>query len=136
MIETYDFTHTNMVERIGGKIYFSPMLYFAKVENPFKQEKREFPVDFPFPYQDKYTFSITIPDGYEIESLPKALSVVMEENLGSFKFNISSVGKTIQVMATIDVNSSHFSPNYYPTLKNFYKAMIEKQNEKVVLKKV
>ncbi|RRJ91133.1 DUF3858 domain-containing protein [Flavobacterium macacae] len=136
MIETYDFTHTNMVERIGGKIYFSPMLYFAKVENPFKQEKREFPVDFPFPYQDKYTFSITIPDGYEIESLPKALSVVMEENLGSFKFNISSVGKTIQVMATIDVNSSHFSPNYYPTLKDFYKAMIEKQNEKVVLKKV
>ncbi|HEU4495657.1 MAG TPA: DUF3857 domain-containing protein, partial [Flavobacterium sp.] len=83
LIENFDFTHKNLVENIGNKLYFSPMLYYAREENPFKDEEREYPVDFPFPYQDKFSFNITIPDGYEIESMPKPLALAMDQNLGT-----------------------------------------------------
>jgi hypothetical protein len=136
MIENFDFTHTNMIENIGGKIYFSPMLYYAKTENPFKDEEREFPVDFPFPYQDKYLFTITIPDGYVVESLPKPASYAMDQNIGTFKYNISSSGNQIQLVVSYDMFHSIIPSDFYGTLKSFYKAMIEKQNEKVVLRKV
>lgn len=136
MVENFNFKHTNISERIGDKLYFSPMLYYAKTENPFKEENREYPVDFSFPYQDKYSISITLPEGYEVESLPKPIAVNMEDNIGSFKYNISSSGKQIQLTASIDINHSVVSPIYYVTLKDFYKKMIEKQNEKVVLKKI
>lgn len=136
MIENYSFTHSNVVEHIGSKVYFSPMLHFTKTENPFKEDKREYPIDFTYPYQDKYSFAITIPDGYEIESLPQPISISMEQNIGTFKYNISNTGKQIQVTVSLDINYSNIPPDYYDTLKNFYKQMIDKQNEKVVLKKV
>lgn len=136
MIETFDFTHSNLVETIGNKIYFSPMLFYAQTQNPFKEEIREYPVDFSFPYQDKYSISITIPNGYEVESLPKPIMIAMEQNIGSFKFNISNTAKQIQLIVSLDMNYANIPPDFYGSLKDFYKAMIEKQTEKVVLKKV
>ena len=136
MIENYTFIHENATEQIGGKIYFSPMLFHASTENPFTQEERKYPVDFSFPYQDNYMFNITIPEGYEIEAIPQPITLVMEDNLGTFKYNISNVGNKIQLKAVLDISEPNISAEKYATLKDFYRAMIEKQNEKVILRKV
>ncbi|MNX70633.1 hypothetical protein D3C86_1019020 [compost metagenome] len=135
-MENYNFIHNNIVEHIGSKFYFSPMLYYAKTENPFKDEEREYPIDFNYPRQDKYSFTISIPDGYEIESLPAPIAISTKENIGSFKYNISKVGRQIQLTTLFEINYSNVSADFYDTLRDFYKKMIEKQNEKVVLKKV
>lgn len=134
--ENYSFIHDGLSEIIGDKIYFSPMLFFTKKVNPFKQETREYPIDFVYPHQDKYMINILIPKGYVVESLPKSVKLAMEQNIGAFSFNISSIENKIQVVATFDINYANISPEYYETLKSFYKAFIEKQNEKIVLKKV
>lgn len=136
VVENYSFVHDGLSEIIGDKIYFSPMLFFTKKTNPFKQEKREYPIDFIYPHQDKYMINIAIPKGYVVESLPKSVKLAMEQNIGAFSFNISSAENKIQVVATFDINYANVSPEYYETLKSFYKAFIEKQNEKIVLKKV
>lgn len=70
IVENYSFESQNGMEVIGDKMYFSPLLFFAATKNPFTQENREYPIDFFFPQQDKYTVSITIPDGYEVETMP------------------------------------------------------------------
>ncbi len=131
----YEFNHNNVVEIIGSKIYFSPFLFLNYTENPFTQEKREYPIDFLYPRQDKYTFTITIPEGYEIESLPKATNLSIIDDLGAFKFNCLGTGNKIQVSATFDLNQSTILPQYYVTLKDFFKRMLEVQNDKIVLKK-
>ncbi|NBL63760.1 DUF3857 domain-containing protein [Flavobacterium sp. NST-5] len=136
MIETFDFTRSASADIIGDKIYFTPMLQFYQNENPFKQEVREFPVEYPFPFNDRYQFTINVPDGYVIESLPKPIVISMENNIGSYTYNISQNNNTIQLSVSFDINLYNIAPDYYPTLKDFYKAMIEKQNEKVVLKRV
>lgn len=136
IIENYDFTATNAVETIGDKMYVSPFLFLAMTENPFKQETREYPIDFVYPNQDKYNISITIPDGYVIETLPQPKAVALPENLGSFKYNISNNGKQIQLLYLQDTNQAIISSEYYEALKNFYKEIVDKQTEKVVLKKV
>lgn len=134
--EVYNFLTDNLAERIGEKIYFSPMLFFAETTNPFKEEARLYPVDFAFPYQDKYNFTINIPDDYKIEFLPKPLSITIEDNIGTFKFNIVSSGNQIQVMVVLEMNHSSIEPEFYNSLKSFYKEMISKQTEKIVLKKI
>lgn len=136
MIETFSFVNNNIVEGIGDKIYFSPMLHYAKHNNPFKDEVREYPVDFMYPSQEKYSYTITIPKGYEIESVPEPLAVFMEANIGSFKYNIVKSANQIQVTTQIDMNYPIIPPDFYHTLRDFYKKMLDKQNEKVVLKKV
>lgn len=134
--ELMDFRHTNAVDVVGNKMYFSPLLFLARRENPFKAEKREYPVDFSFPYQDKYTISITIPQGFEIESIPAPQQLSMEKNLGTFALNISATGNKLQVLCTFDINQAIVGPEDYPMLQSFFKKMIEKQNEKIVLKKI
>lgn len=135
IIENYNFTATNSVEIIGDKMYVSPFLFFAQTENPFKQETREYPIDFVYPNQKKLNISLTIPDGYTIESLPQSKAVAMPESLGNLKYNISSNGNQIQVLYTQDINQAVIDSDYYEALKNFFKEIVSKQTEKIVLKK-
>ena len=135
--EDYAFTHNNLADVIGDKIYINPMLFFAEDSNPFKQDKRAFPVDFIFPQQEKYTVSVKVPEGYTLESVPAQVKLAMEDNLGSFQYAIqpSPAGNTVQLSAIFQLNSPVISAEYYTTLKDFFQKMIEKQNEKIVFKK-
>lgn len=135
VVESYSFTHNGISEIIGDKIYFFPMVFFAQHENPFKQDKREYPVDFVFPNQDKYSITINLPEGYAVESIP-APTMVTLGNAGKFSYNITSNGKQVQLVSSIDINEAVISPDDYGALRDFFKAMIDKQNERVVLKKL
>ena len=134
--ETFSFTSSNSTELIGGKIYINPMLFYASHENPFKQEVREYPVDFGFPFMDKYAINIQIPEGYKIESMPTSSNFSIVDNIGSFKFMTSTSGNTIQVSIVSQMNTPIVASEYYTMLKEFYKTMINKQNEKIVLVKI
>jgi len=133
--EDYNFTHRSLCDLIGDKMYFSPMLFFAEGENFFKSETRAYPVDFVYPYQDRYLINIDLPEGYIVESMPKSASFVIEENIGTFRYNIAEKNGSIQLGVFLDINYSIIPQDYYSALKNFFQNVIEKENEKVVLKK-
>ena len=135
IVESYDFNTTNAVEIIGDKMYISPFLVFALTENPFKQEKREYPIDFVYPDQDKFSISLTIPEGYVVETMPQPKALAMPDNLASFKYIISNTGNQIQLLFTHDTNQAIIGSEYYEELKSFYKELVEKQTEKIVLKR-
>jgi ribosomal protein L24 len=134
--ETCSFTGTNLCEIIGEKIYINPMLFFTKKSNPFQQEAREYPVDFGYPFIDKYTVSIIIPEGYMVEVLPKATQLDLEGNIGKFQYIVSATENKIQLAISHQINTSIVSAEYYLMLKNYYQIMIAKETEKIVLKKV
>ncbi len=136
VVENYSFKDTKDVEIINGKIYLSPMVFFAAKENPFKQEVREYPVDFGYPIQEKYNINLEIPEGYEVESMPEGISIDGGENIGSFKFMIGNTGNKIQIVATSDIYSAIITPEYYLSLKDLFQKSIDKQKEKIVLKKI
>ncbi len=136
IVENYSFKHNNSIEIIGDKMYFSPLLFFALTENPFKQETREYPIDFSYPTEDKYMITITIPDGYAVETLPQSVSIPMSDNNGALKYMVTSKDKQIQLSVTMDINSAIIPSDYYGELKAFFAEVVKKQTEKVVLKKV
>jgi hypothetical protein len=136
IIENYSFSSTNHVEIIGDKMYFSPLLHFAMTENPFKQENRFYPIDFVYPHQDKFSISIKIPDGYAVETLPASKAIGMFDNKAVYKYTISNTGNQIQLMYVFDVNTAIIGSGDYEEVKAFYKDMVEKNTEKVVLKKI
>jgi len=135
IVENYDFMTNNAVEIIGDKMYVSPFMFFATDENPFKQETREYPIDFVYPNQNKFMINLTIPDGYVVETLPAPKAVAMPDELANFKYNISNNGNQVQILYTSDINQSIISNEYYEALKSFYKEIVDKQTEKIVLKK-
>ncbi len=136
VIASYDFHFEEGVDVIGDKIYFSPLLFLATSENPFKSENRQFPVDFGYPSSSNYVCSVNLPEGYTVESLPEPMSIGMPNSLGSFKYEILNKGTTVQLKVTSTINEPIISAEFYATLKEYFKKMIEKTNEKVVLSKV
>ncbi len=135
LIENYAFKSTNSVEIIGNKMYVSPFMFFTMTENPFKQEDRKYPIDFVFPHQDKFNISIKIPEGYTVEKFPASAALKLPDNLGSMKYHISQNGNQMQLLYTFEVNQATIGAEYYEALKNFYKEIINKQTEKIVIKK-
>jgi len=136
VIETYSFKSNNNVEVIGDKIYFSPLLFLATETNPFKQEKREYPIDFGYPTESKYNITVEIPEGFTIESVPQPINLATENKIGTFKYNIANNGNKIQISIASNINLAIVGPEYYITIKDYFQKMIDKENEKIVLKKI
>ena len=135
VVEQYAFLHENDVEIIGNKIYIKPLLFFTMDENPFKLDQRKYPVDFPFPFKDAYNISIKIPEGYEVEYLPEGTSVAMENNYATFKYLVSVTNNNIQLVANLDVNTFFVPADDYALLKDFFRLIIEKETDRIILKK-
>ena len=133
--ETYKFVKESQADIIGNKIYFSPLFFLATKENPFKLEKREFPVDFGYPSESVYRVIINLPEGYKVESIPETTAFALPNNLGSFKYDINQNGTTISLYISTEINQAIISSMYYNALKEYFKLLIEKENEQIVLTK-
>ncbi|TDD76268.1 DUF3857 domain-containing protein [Flavobacterium caseinilyticum] len=136
VIETFTFTSENHCEIIGGKMFIDPLLFFTLKKNPFVQEKRQMPIYFGYPKQEKYNINLEIPEGYLVESIPKSIKIATEDNVILFLINTQVEGNKIQIIITKEINASILSAEYYDDLKSFFQKIIDKQNEKIVLKKI
>ena len=136
VIETFTFTSENHCEIIGGKMFIDPLLFFTLKKNPFVQEKRQMPIYFGYPKQEKYNINLEIPEGYAVESIPKSMKIASEDNVILFVMNSQVEGNKIQIIITKEINAAIMEAEYYSNLKNFFQKIIDKQNEKIVLKKI
>lgn len=136
VMESFSFNLENQADIIGDKMYFSPMFHMAMTENPFKLDERNYPIDFTFPWQEKYVMNITLPEGYRLTSKPENMNMALVNKMGSFKYQIIENGSSLQVMVDLKMNKSVISANHYADLKELFKNVVEKQTEKLVLSKI
>ncbi len=135
LTESMDVVIEDNVEEAGNLVYFTPLLFEKRKENPFKHEERIFPVDFAYPIKENYRITITFPDEYEVEKLPKSTIFKIPDNKGTFTITFLSEGKSLLVRSIIDIPKSFYSPEEYFDLKELFKSVVEKQAEQVVFKK-
>ena len=136
IVENYTFKDNKNIEIIGDKMYFSPLLFLVQQKNPFKQEKREYPVDFVFPSEDKYLVNLTIPEGYEVETVPQSAAFKTNDDALILKYTISNTGNKLQIAVVFNTNTAILPAASYEELKLFFEELVKKENEKVVLKQI
>ncbi|WP_299106725.1 hypothetical protein [uncultured Winogradskyella sp.] len=133
---SYEYELSDGIEEVGDKIYFSPMLFFATKENPFKLEERQYPIDFVIPYSEKYMVNIKLPEGYTVESLPNSEGLEFKDANVKFTYLIQQNGDFLQLKAQLDIVNPLILPKDYKDFKAFYSKIVEKQAEQIVLNKV
>lgn len=136
VVEKFTFASNNHCEIIGGKMFINPLLFFTTNKNPFVQEKRKMPIYFGYPRQEKYNLNLEIPEGYEVESIPKPMKIATEDKSMVFLINSTVNGDHVQIAVTKEINIGIAAADLYGGLKDFYQKMIEMQHEKIVLKKI
>lgn len=135
MKESYGLTISESVTVAGDMMYLNPIFLGRLQENPYKLEKREYPVDFASPFDRIYMCRITLPSTHTIEELPKPKVISLPGNTGKYTYNVTFNGNIINVISSLQVNKSIFTQEEYPNLREFYSQMLAKQAEQIVLKK-
>jgi hypothetical protein len=133
--EKYELVINEHIMMAGNVMYLNPLLLYRIDENPFKLEKREYPVDYSSPYERIFMGRITIPDGFQVDELPQAKVLALPENTGRYTYSVSQAGNVLNIVSNFQINKSIFTQTEYPNLREFYNQVVAKQAEQIVLKK-
>ena len=132
----YDYELTGKAEIIGNLMMIHPLLFEQMENNIFKSEERNFPVDFSYSTNKSFVATLNIPEGYQVETLPKIISIALPGKAAIFLYNISVINNKIQILRKFSLNKVMFLPEEYPVLKEFYNQRLTKESEVIVLKKI
>jgi hypothetical protein len=119
----------------GDILYFNPVLLTEFKQNPFKAEKRIYPVSFAKPVNELYTLNMAIPEGYVVDEIPKSAKVSFNENEGFFEYLIQANQQSIQLRSRIILPKVFYPPEDYQSLRGFYTFIVAKYSEQIVFKK-
>jgi hypothetical protein len=119
-----------------GTFYLSPLREFSSEQNPFRRDERLFPVDFGALHDQTTMVTLTLPDGYELAEIPKPAVVELPNNGGRYLFSVSAASPgVVQLTSRLNLRKTMYMAEEYASLREFYRLMLEKQGEKLVIKK-
>jgi hypothetical protein len=136
IVDTMHVDITDRTELIGDKILFYPLLFERIEKNKYTLEEREYPVDYNYPILETYVFDYTIPAGYQVESVPKSITMKMPDNSITISYSCQVIDNKIKLLYRRNINKILFLPNEYLNLKEIYNQIVKKHNEQIILKKV
>lgn len=120
----------------GNMIYLNPFVGFGFDLNPFKKPERKLPVNFTFPQEIRYINKITVPHGYQIEEYPENLNIMLKQGNCQFLLSTTFINNEVVVTARLTINRIIFPAEEYSDMKSFFDAIIKKQEEKIIFKKI
>jgi hypothetical protein len=92
-------------------------------------------VDLAYPYEELVSVSITLPEGYQVETLPQPTRLKWQDNAVRFDYLVNANGNIISVMCRTYVNRAIFTAQEYANLRDTFAKIVAKENEQIVLKK-
>jgi hypothetical protein len=117
-------------------MYINPLFGEAQKDNPFKSADRVYPVEMPYTMDETYIATIHVPEGYEVDELPKQIRVSLnEQNEGFFEYAIGVSGHIVSLRTRVKLTRAYFAPDEYEALREFFNLVVKKHGEQIVFKK-
>jgi hypothetical protein len=133
--ETHEVVINEHVSMAGDVIYLNPFVEGQWTSNPFKSEKREYPVDFGNAFDEVYMVKVKVPEGYGVDEMPAPKVIVMPGNAAKYTFSSTLSGGVVVVTSMLSMNKSLFNMQEYIALREFCNQLVAKQTEQIVMKK-
>ncbi len=133
----FEFETSEFMDVNAEHIYLNPMLSFGKTENLLKKSERLFPVDFAYPSDEIYNFSLKVPAGYVVEELPKAVNLKWEDGSVVFQYIVAPANAdgVVKITSKLSIKKPIFYAAEYADLKKTFDEIVAKHAEQIVLKK-
>lgn len=119
----------------GDFIYVNTMIFKHLSDNPFSQIERKFPVEFDYSYSYQVECSLQIPDGYQVEELPKSVKYKLPGNAAFCQFMAGQSGNTVIFKYVFQLSQIVYLQDEYSMIREFYGQVAAKNLEMMVLKK-
>jgi hypothetical protein len=116
-------------------ILVNPFLNYRFVENPFKAKTRLHPIDFAYPSVWYFESTITIPENFDVVSLPDSCNFTLPRQTASYVYSAEWRNGKIFVSSLLCINKTSFVSSEYHQLKALFAAVIRSHNEEVIIKR-
>lgn len=95
-------------------LYLSPVIHTNFSKNPFQREQRDYPVNFPYAFEEKSVYQYQMPVGYIVESLPENTNIILPNNDAAFQYMIREKDNKISIISKLKVSKLNYLPEEYP----------------------
>ncbi len=119
-VSRIDFSSEELAEKLDNNLVIKPVCYCFR-ENPFKSEKRFFPVDFQYPREYRRIVKILLPDNVESVQLPVDTTISMTGAI--FERKSSGADSCVTITSTVTIQQPLFNPVHYPQLRRFFSSV-------------
>jgi len=118
---SFDFDADTFVDGIGGKLIFNPLLFLYNKSHEFDQaEERRSPIELMTGYDKIKKVTITLPEGYAFENVPKSKKFRTEDNAIQYVYKVTQEGNKLTVETTTTVEDPVYPKEYYPAFKQIF----------------
>ena len=125
-----------MGEALDDYMYVRPVLVPSLDEELDDVENRLYPVDFGYPWTERYITTITLPEGYAVEELPESMRIVSPDKSITCMFTASETpAGQVSINFTVSMKRTEYAAAEYPIVKQMFAKIIEMQESNIVLKK-
>jgi len=128
----FDFSSDTFVDAIGNKLVFNPLLFLYAQNHDFKQDTpRKAPLEFYSPNGRVKKVTITLPDNYVFENVPKSKKFRTQDNALQYTYQVTQTGNKLTVETTTQIDDSVFPKEYYPAFTQIYDNITQQEAQVV-----
>lgn len=118
---SFDFDSDTFVDGIGNKLVFNPLLFLYTKNHDFDQTTaRKAPLEFLSAFNRIKKVTITLPEGYVFENVPKSQKIRTDDNAIAYSYDVAQQGNTLTVTTKTSIDDSTFPKEYYPAFKQIF----------------
>jgi hypothetical protein len=118
---------------VNANLRINPFFFDKIGVNPFKLKERNYPVDFGYPRRYNHAISLTVPEGYTVENLPKKLQLGLPNKGGRVTLSDKISENTITIYLRINIRRKLYTEDEYFYLKEFFNRIIQVEKSYITL---
>jgi hypothetical protein len=127
----FDAIVSRYASRAGKRLFVPLNLVCPQTDAPDQVEERQFPVVTTYGYTEESSTQFLLPDGYLVESLPKA--VVLNTPYGKYQMTVSYENSKVSYSRKLEVYDAEHPASAYEDFRYFYLAIVKADASKMVL---
>lgn len=131
-IEEIDLAARNYASKSGVRLLFAPNVFNRVLKTPPRYKERKLPFEIQRGFLDEDSYTISIPDGYSIESIPDA--VILTTKYGTYELSLSNEDGKIKLNRKLSINHGSYAKEEYSDYRSFLKQITRSDASKIVLK--
>lgn len=134
--EELELSAENYATKSGDLMLFVVNAFDRRNDVPKRYRKRKMPFRIQRGYLDETEYTIELPSGYALESMPKG--GMLENEFGSYSvdFKFDETNQAVLYKRKLLVKQGNYPKEKYDEYRNFKKQIARQDNAKIVLKKI
>jgi hypothetical protein len=131
-VETMTLSSSKYTTKTGTRLFIPMNMLNQRKSAPDKVDSRKMPVVQEYSYHDKDSIVFQLPQGYQVETIPK--SKIMSTEYGEYRSSVAVENGMAVYVRDLKVKRGTWPKENYPALIDFYTGVVNADKAKLVLK--